>query len=94
MTLKELQAEVGAWHEKTFGNPEGIRAMVASKMIEESIEFGFDPSAEELADMCIVALAYASRSGIDLEAEILRKHEVNLKRVWKFNGVQFTRDKP
>ncbi len=72
---------------------------IADKIDEESGEFleahdKCDKSAiaEELADTVIACLAYAARDGIDLEAEILKKHCVNLKRVWKFDGGKFSRE--
>lgn len=99
MHLSQLQDRVGKWHSKTFGDPPNILDLVADKIDEECTEFfqcqdcSNEIAGEELADTAIAILAYCSRRGIDLEAEILKKHCVNLKRVWRFEGGKFSRVK-
>lgn len=100
MHLSQLQEKIGTWHLNTFQNPSGIMNLIAEKIDEESGEFivahdakSKSAIAEELADTVIAILAYASRDGIDLESEILKKHCVNLKRAWKFNGKDFERER-
>jgi NTP pyrophosphatase (non-canonical NTP hydrolase) len=41
-----------------------------------------DKAKEELADIVIVALNLAGQMGFDMEYEVLRKMEINKKRMW------------
>ena len=45
-----------------------------------------DLMAEELADVVIRVMDMAEQFGIDLEAEVLRKHEINKGRAYRHGG--------
>jgi len=56
----------------------------ASEAMEAIREYGYpmlrDKLGEEIADLIIRALNFASRKGIDVETHILSKHGINLER--------------
>lgn len=62
----------------------GLINTEVSEALDAIREYGYpllrDKLGEELADVIIRALNFASRKGIDLEPYILSKHEVNLER--------------
>jgi len=62
----------------------GLINTEVSEALDAIREYGYpmlrEKLGEELADVVIRALNFASRKGIDLESYILSKHEVNLER--------------
>lgn len=44
--------------------------------------------AEELADVIIMALSVAGHLGIDVDAEVRRKIEINQKRPWRHEVIE------
>lgn len=58
--------------------------LIRGEVGELEIECGSEERyAEELADVIIVSLSVAGRLGIDIDAAIRRKMEINKKRPWK-----------
>lgn len=58
--------------------------LIRGEVCELEIECGSEERyAEELADVIIVSLSVAGRLGIDIDAAIRRKMEINKKRPWK-----------
>ncbi len=91
-SLLEWTEAIGNWHLATFGaNVPNFR--LGRKIVEEAEELrgelldaelhqAYGSVGEELADVCIVAFAIASRAGIHLPNAILSKMEINAKRDW------------
>jgi NTP pyrophosphatase (non-canonical NTP hydrolase) len=86
-TLDEYQAEIGAWGDKTF--PNSTIGSVCSHLAEEVGEFldaylhGDDGQEEEAADVLLLLLHYAHKTGVSLYDVAERKMEVNRARTWK-----------
>jgi NTP pyrophosphatase (non-canonical NTP hydrolase) len=49
-------------------------------------EYNWDSATEELADVVIMAMSAAGYLGIDIDAAIRRKMEINKARPWKHEG--------
>ncbi len=88
MTLQELQSKIGEWHRGAF--PDASAGEIVDKADEEMGElreaFELHPlemQAEESADIVIAVLAFCAKQGIDLAAEVEKKHAVNLTREWR-----------
>jgi len=99
MTLSQLQDKIGRWHKSVFDpSTPNLSDLIVNKIQEECGEFlechdaGHNRVSEELADVMIACMAYAAHKGIDLESEIMKKHCVNLKRQWKYDGKKFIRE--
>jgi len=62
----------------------GLINTEVSEALDDIREYGYpmlrDKLGEELSDIIIRALNFASRKGIDIEPYILSKHELNLER--------------
>jgi NTP pyrophosphatase (non-canonical NTP hydrolase) len=98
MDIKQLTEEMHSlvrskgWYEKDSKRPQTPRNLAVSLAIEaaEILEhFQFtdeikdrDELGAELADVTLYLLQLASVSGIDLEDAVLKKIEVNKKRIW------------
>ncbi|MBI5825467.1 MAG: nucleotide pyrophosphohydrolase [Chloroflexi bacterium] len=98
LTIKELTEEMHklvkskGWYEKDSKRPQTPRNLAVSLSIEaaeilEHFQFGDeikdkDELGSELADVILYLLQLASISGIDLEAAVLKKIEVNKTREW------------
>lgn len=55
--------------------------------IEEWVRTGYhNHFAEELADVIIMSLSVAGKLGIDIDAAVKRKMEINKRRPWKHEG--------
>jgi NTP pyrophosphatase (non-canonical NTP hydrolase) len=89
----ESQSTVSAWADATFGISSPLRA--ATRMNEEVAELlakmtvsGNSPRviAEEVADVQIVLYVLAGRLGIDLDAEVNSKMQINRARKWRLDG--------
>ena len=79
------------WYEADSKRPQTPRnlsislALEAAEILEHfqwNEEFDRDDLAEELADVALYLLQLASISEINLEKEILKKLEINVKREW------------
>lgn len=76
---------------KLFGFPfnrdVNLRALAAEVVHMEANELEqaeeADEYAEELADVIIASLSVAGKMGIDIDAEVKRKMEINRQRPWK-----------
>ena len=102
MDIKQLTdamhrlVESKGWYAKDSKRPQTPRNLAVSLSIEaaEILEhFQFtdeikdrDELGGELADVMLYLLQLASVSGIDLEAAVLKKIEVNRTRTWDTNG--------
>jgi NTP pyrophosphatase (non-canonical NTP hydrolase) len=83
MNLRDLQAEIGTWHEAQFPNVDTTRIVL--KLVEETGELAreweqrltgkSDERCEqnEIADIAICLCALCAREGYDLETVIERK---------------------
>jgi NTP pyrophosphatase (non-canonical NTP hydrolase) len=102
MDIKQLTEEMHrlveskGWYATNSRRPQTPRNLAVSLSIEaaEILEhFQFtdeirdrDELGSELADVTLYLLQLASVSGIDLEAAVLKKIEVNKSRTWDQNG--------
>jgi len=100
MDLTNLQEKIGNWHQQTFGDDPKITNLIIDKIDEEVNELACAhddgiavETEEEAADVAIALLAFCHRKKIDLQAQILKKHAVNQKRVWTKTADGFKRDK-
>ena len=91
MTLQEWQITLGNWARQVFGPPDENTAHRCYLHFREEVGelsdayFGEPPGgnvAEELADVAMLSMQLATCLGIDLEAEINKKHKKNLAREW------------
>ncbi|MHB1131675.1 MAG: dATP/dGTP pyrophosphohydrolase domain-containing protein [Chloroflexota bacterium] len=80
-TLDDLQAELGAWGDATFGTGDRGSAVLAH-FAEEVIELVGSEEPEEAADCAILLLQFAHRRGFSLREAIERKYEKNQRRQW------------
>ena len=86
----ETQKSLSDWAETTFG-PVSTNIRVATRANEEMSELlralavdDMHPKAgEEIADVVIVLSRLCTELGVDIQAEIDRKMEINRARVWK-----------
>lgn len=82
--MRQLQDEIGAWADATFGAEPRSAKRTAGKWAEESMELlsalqGNGPRErihDELADCAILLFNMASREGVDLEQLVRAKFEV------------------
>jgi NTP pyrophosphatase (non-canonical NTP hydrolase) len=79
-TLDAIVHQIVQWQRETF--PHQDVASTIDHLREEIDELADDPSGEELADCAMLIFAIADRSGVDLPAELERKHAVNRARTW------------
>lgn len=81
-SLKELQQEISRWADSVY--PNRSFSATVGKFHEEIAELEqsghADPS--EYADVIILALDLATLCGIDIEAAVRAKLEVNYQRTW------------
>ncbi|HMU93397.1 MAG TPA: nucleotide pyrophosphohydrolase [Anaerolineales bacterium] len=98
LTIKELTRQMHdlvrskGWYEADSKRPQTPRNLAVSLSIEaaeilEHFQFGDEIKdrnelGSELADVTLYLLQLASVSGIDLEAAVLKKIEVNKTRKW------------
>ncbi|HMX17976.1 MAG TPA: nucleotide pyrophosphohydrolase [Anaerolineales bacterium] len=98
LTIKELTRQMHdlvrskGWYEAGSKRPQTPRNLAVSLSIEaaeilEHFQFGDEIKdrnelGSELADVTLYLLQLASVSGIDLEAAVLKKIEVNKTRKW------------
>src|SRR3990172_6118420 len=98
LTIKELTERMHelvkskGWYEKDSKRPQTPRNLAISLSLEaaeilEHFQFREEPKdkeefAGELADVTLYLLQLASISGIDLEAAVFTKIEVNKSRQW------------
>ncbi len=97
MHLSQLQDKIKRWHLVKF--PGADANDILDKLDEECEELYeaqshcINERGPEAADVAIALLAYCAHEGIDIESEILKKHAVNVKRVWVKTGEGWTREK-
>lgn len=86
LTVDEYQEEIGKWGDETF--PYSSIGSVLSHLREEYGEFcadfyaGNDKQEEELADMFLLMLHFAYKSGFSLFEKAEEKMEINRARNW------------
>lgn len=74
-----------------WGNESAYESAVRiSNEVDELMDAASDPHhyAEELADVIIMSLSVAGYLGIDIDAEVRRKIEINRDRPWKHEVIE------
>lgn len=92
--IKKLQKEIHelaiskGWYKSEIGVPELLCLIHSevSEALEAYRDFDDTLMAEELADVAIRLMDMAEYLDVDLQAEILRKHEKNRGRPWRHGG--------
>ncbi len=80
-SLSKWQQEIGDWAREAF--PQATERTILSHLRNEvNTELFPGCDADELADVVLLVLHLANMRGIDLEAEIEAKHEINTGRTW------------
>jgi NTP pyrophosphatase (non-canonical NTP hydrolase) len=85
--LKNIQDGIKTWADAKIPDrtPDGQMLHLEKELNELKVEWevqDLDKAKEELADIVIVALNLAGQMGFDMEYEVLRKMEINKKRMW------------
>lgn len=95
--MKKLQKEITNWHKATF--PEATRENVVNKAKEELSELmaelddyvphevRLENVIEESADVVIIISALLGRLGVNLNAAVRDKMNINKKRKWSADGM-------
>lgn len=91
--MKETQKSISDWANATFGST-GSNLRVAiraneelSELLQVLVKDDNDPKAiVEVADVIIVLMRLAERSGYNIEDEIDRKMAINRARQWVLDG--------
>lgn len=93
-TLREMQAEIGAWGDATF--PRSTADTVLSHFREEADELLFagtgpagspaDFAPEEAADCLILLIQFAHKCGFRLADAAEAKMQINRARTWKVDS--------
>ena len=65
-------------------------AVLVSNEADELMDAASDPHhfAEELADVIIMSLSVAGHLGIDIDAEVRKKIEINRERPWRHEVIE------
>ena len=93
-TKQSLQKEIHAlavahgWYETPREVPELIALIHSevSECLEAYRNWDDDNFAEECADIAIRLMDMCEYKGVDLEFEIIKKHEINKKREYRHGG--------
>lgn len=75
---KSFKEKFVKWHEAAQ-----LIFYEGDEMLSAVEEYNWDSATEELADVVIMAMSAAGYLGIDIDAAIRRKMEINKKRPWK-----------
>lgn len=78
--LDGLQAEIGAWGDKTF--PKSTFRSVLAHLKKEIGELLTEENAVEAADCAMLLIHYSHKQGFSLRDEIRKKFEINKGRTW------------
>ena len=86
-TVNTVLKDMGCYGE-SFDPDEGMRSYAVQAIHWELIELqdasdNAEAYAEELADVIIASLSVAGKLGIDIDAAVRRKMEINKARPWK-----------
>lgn len=82
ISTNDLSREVWEWAESAF--PDRTDSSMFLKMYGELAELiDSDGDPHELADVFIMLMDYAVRKGIDIDAAVMQKLEINRARTWK-----------
>ena len=87
--FKEIQNLIGWWGDKTF--PNSNASTVLSHLEEEIKELreAHDADADtdsEVADVFLLAMQYAHKTGVDILELAMRKMDVNMRREWNIDN--------
>jgi NTP pyrophosphatase (non-canonical NTP hydrolase) len=86
--LLSIERDIIAWHSATF--PDVTVMDIQEKLYEEIMELNSPTSfanlIEEIADVCVVAIALLDREGKTLSGAIKDKMAINRTRRWNKNG--------
>lgn len=75
---KSFKEKFCKWHEAAH-----LVFFEGDEMLTAVEEYKWDSAVEELADVVIMAMSAAGYLGIDIDAAIRRKMEINKQRPWK-----------
>lgn len=75
---KSFKEKFFKWHEAAQ-----LIFFEGDEMLSAVEEYNWDNAVEELADVVIMAMSAAGYLGIDIDAAIRRKMEINKQRPWK-----------
>ena len=86
MSIEDIEQEVLTWHRETF--PRATDMAVIKKFTEEvrelyeSVFLDEGETPDELADVCITAIAMLGRHELKLSSVIREKLAINKSRTW------------
>lgn len=78
---KELIEKFFKWHEAAQ-----LVFFEGDEMLTAVEDYNWDSAVEELADVVIMAMSAAGYLGIDIDAAVKRKMQINKGRPWKHEG--------
>jgi NTP pyrophosphatase (non-canonical NTP hydrolase) len=86
-TMGELLKEITGWQDKIFTQATSISAATHLKrelteLVVDLINHDYENARLEMADCFILIAGVAHLSGVDLEAAVEEKMEINRKRTW------------
>lgn len=90
--VHETQQSIGAWQVETFGRfNDNVAAFDRSdeewwELVDAVASGDINEIGREMADVMIVLMGWADQLGIDLQAEIDAKMQINRSRRWATNG--------
>lgn len=80
-TVKEWQNQLAEWQDATFPDST-LTTTLAHLRDEVNNELNEECAADEIADCVFLLMGFATKRGIDIEAVMREKFQINIARKW------------